>query len=591
MRNRNSSGRRTFSLFAGIMLLLAFSASAQDLYTGVWRSGTGGYYLWSGVTWADFNTKWSTLGGQGLRLINIKTYTVGGARKWSGVWAAGTDGYSLTPLHLTWSAFNTFWSNASNQGLRLIQVETYVDNGTTYFMGVFRAGSGGHALTPLNLDWSAFNTFWGNMSSQGLRLINIESYMNGNTRCFLGVFKQGTGGYVLSPYGKDWTQFVQYWKDLGAVNQRLIDIESFVENGKRIYLGVWREGTDGYVLWGGVDWESFTSKWAENAAAGLRLIDMETNAGSCDANCLNHALMPDDPATAWRDGYDYGITAGAIHCEGNPSSCPAASPGDMVYYSWPNLKIGTGFWSRNSVLYDAKDQIFNLPFKIPATDLWHNSWMYGPGSWHHAIDYQRNDKKTFEIDAAAPGKVIHIGWDWWSGNTMVVSHNAGGKTDAYRTIYMHLQNDPDADCERAWTQTIPNFNAADKAKYSTYLNNTGCPEAKAFRNPKADWWGTAAKKIDMSLLGTNVVAGQRIAYSGSTGPGGCGCMDGGAGPNTHLHIFFAHKDPVDNKWYFIDPYGIYSYPDFYPGPVDGAINKACARYPISWKGGNPTYAP
>lgn len=591
MRIPMSASRKILPLLAGLLLFFAASASAQDVYTGVWRSGSSGYYLWSGVSWSDFNTKWSELGGKNLRLINIKTYTVGGVRKWSGVWEGGTDGYALTPLHLDWAAFNTFWSNAGRQGLRLIQVETYVDNGTLYFMGVFRAGNDGYALTPLNLDWAAFNTFWSNASSQGLRLINIESYMSGSTRCFLGVFRQGTGGYVLSPYGKDWNQFVAYWSDLGKVNQRLIDIESFVENGKRIYLGVWREGADGYVLWGGVDWESFVSKWAENGAAGLRLIDMETWAGSCGTACLNHVLMPDNPATAGRDGYDYGITAGPIHCAGNPSACPAPSAGDVVYYSWPNLKIGTEYYARNSAVYDAKDPIFTLPFKTAASSLWHNSWLYSPGSFHHAIDYQRNDKATFEIDAAAPGKVIHIGWDWWSGNTMVISHDAGGKQDVYRTIYMHLQNDPNDDCERAWTQTIPNFNAADKATYSTYLNNTGCPEAKAFRNPKPAWWGLASQKIDMSLLGTNVAAGQRIAYSGSTGPGGCGCMNGGAGPNTHLHIFFAHRDPVDQKWYFFDPYGIYADPSFYPAAVDGAINKACARYPISWKNGIPSYVP
>ena len=149
-----------------------------------------------------------------------------------------------------------------------------------------------------------------------------------------------------------------------------------------------------------------------------------------------------------------------------------------------------------------------------------------PGFLAFAIDYWRNDSKTFEIDAAAPGKVIHIGWDWWSGNTMVISHDAGGKQDVYRTIYMHLQNGPDNDCANAWNKTMPNFNAADQATYSTYLNNTGCPQSVAFRNPKADWWGTNANKINMALLGTNVAAGQNIAYSGSTGPGGCGCMTG-----------------------------------------------------------------
>lgn len=68
---------------------------------------------------------------------------------------------------------------------------------------------------------------------------------------------------------------------------------------------------------------------------------------------------------------------------------------------------------------------------------------------------------------------MHIGWDWWRGNTTVVSHDAGGKKDAYRAIYMHFQNDPYNDCNNAWTKTIPNFNAADQATYLTYSENTG----------------------------------------------------------------------------------------------------------------------
>ena len=50
----------------------------------------------------------------------------------------------------------------------------------------------------------------------------------------------------------------------------------------------------------------------------------------------------------------------------------------------------------------------------------------------------------------------------------------------------------------------------------------------------------------MSLLNTTVTAGQVIGWAGSTGPGGCGCTDGTKNTNTHLHIFFAFKDPTDN---------------------------------------------
>ena len=56
----------------------------------------------------------------------------------------------------------------------------------------------------------------------------------------------------------------------------------------------------------------------------------------------------------------------------------------------------------------------------------------------------------------------------------------------------------------------------------------------------------------------------------------------------HLHIFFARKDPTNNEWYLIDPYGIYGPPDCYPANFSDPIS-GCARYPITWKGGKPQH--
>jgi hypothetical protein len=62
----------------------------------------------------------------------------------------------------------------------------------------------------------------------------------------------------------------------------------------------------------------------------------------------------------------------------------------------------------------------------------------------------------------------------------------------------------------------------------------------------------------------------------------------GGGVNTHPHIFFARRDPTNNEWYFIDPYGIYASGGCYPA-LNTAINTPCARYPAAWKGGKAQY--
>jgi hypothetical protein len=43
-------------------------------YSGVWRSGTDGQYLWVGKPWDEFEAKWNELSAQDLRLVALEIY-------------------------------------------------------------------------------------------------------------------------------------------------------------------------------------------------------------------------------------------------------------------------------------------------------------------------------------------------------------------------------------------------------------------------------------------------------------------------------------------------------------------------------------
>jgi CubicO group peptidase (beta-lactamase class C family) len=191
--------------------------------------------------------------------------------KYSAVFTSGA-GYR-TDIDKDWTAFTTTWSQWSNEGYRLIDLDTTVRGGVRRYTGVYQPGSGGYALWA-GVDWNSFVSKWSELSSQGLRLVDFETYLEGGQRVYTGVYLPGTDGYALW-VGVDWNNFVAKWQELSGQGLRLVDIEVWEDGGQLRYGGVFRAGTDGYALWVGDSWNGFSKKWMELSAVGLRLVDLE----------------------------------------------------------------------------------------------------------------------------------------------------------------------------------------------------------------------------------------------------------------------------------------------------------------------------
>ena len=105
------------------------------------------------------------------------------------------------------------------------------------------------------------------------RLMGIESFVSGTSRCYVGIFEYGSGHYFYNLQG--WDNFIKKWKELGKKNYRLVDIETYVHGGKRYYIGVWLPGRDGYYLWSLKGYASFKTKFYEMQRKGYKLVDLE----------------------------------------------------------------------------------------------------------------------------------------------------------------------------------------------------------------------------------------------------------------------------------------------------------------------------
>ena len=514
-----------------LMACMVLPASAQVVFGGIFRQSNENRAAWIGLEWPDFLKKWQDEEKQGYRIFQFKTYMDGNTRKYAGLFKPGT----YTPA-------------------------AYVGK-----------------------PWPDFLAQWQKFEKENYRIIDFETWTDGGTRLYAGIFAPGT--YTPAAYiGKPWNDFLAQWQKFEKEGYRMKIFRTYVDNGQRLYAGIFEPGTDARGAWIGKEYENFVGQWHVFEKEGLRLNDLQIYDMNCgETKCMNQVVMP--PASqGGGDSYVYYITGNSTHCATAPGTC--AGNTTAVGYSWPvDVDNGTRYLHMGAV--DIKDQFLTLPFVNQGQTWEKNGWRYSNKQWHHAIDFSVSPVNSFEVSPAAEGTVIYIGWDWWSGNTMIISHDVNGVKDAYRTIYMHLRNGAETDCDNAWNITIPTFSKTDPnlTAYTSYLNASGCTKDKSKRHLNAANWGTN-EKLDTTLVGKTVHPGQVIAHSGQTGPGGG--RDPGGAVNTHVHVFFTHRDPANGTFYFFDPYGIYSTPDCYPSGINDAPQN-CNRYPVVWKGGKPQF--
>ena len=203
-------------------------------YSAVWRAGSGVSKLQTGATWAAFTAEWNTLSGQGYRLLDLEVFTdANGVLKYAGVYGAGNWGHYLF-AGMTQAAFNAKWSELGGQGYRLMDVEVYKSGAATLYAGVFKAGAGAYALWHSS-NWTNFTTKWAEMNGQGYRLVDVDTDGTGNNTIYSSTFVAGNDGYAL--WESNWNSFVSYWEHSSAKGLRLVDLNIRTATGPGFSAG------------------------------------------------------------------------------------------------------------------------------------------------------------------------------------------------------------------------------------------------------------------------------------------------------------------------------------------------------------------
>jgi len=142
------------------------------------------------------------------------------------------------------------------------------------YQAVWSAGSGSNIVTgPLSR--AEFLARGEELTAEGLRLVDVETEVLDGGRVYTGLWVSGTGTNLFDgPMGP--IDLREAREERAAQGLRLVDIEIFRTNGGgRRYLAVWRPGSGEELVTGPMEEDAFLARGETLTERGLRLIDVE----------------------------------------------------------------------------------------------------------------------------------------------------------------------------------------------------------------------------------------------------------------------------------------------------------------------------
>jgi CubicO group peptidase (beta-lactamase class C family) len=245
-----------------------------DKTMGVWRKTdkAEGTLIRRGYNNDEFHSEWKLLLDKGYWCSHIETYEKNGIRRWDGIFKKTTKKSAMI-RNYTHHDFNEKWKELSNQGYRLVDIETYADgfiNTNRKWAGLFIQMDGGYYLHQ-NMSQQQLHDKWIDYGKKGMKLIDIERYGDK----WAGVWVQGEDVAMVRNYKT--IAFRDKRRELNERGWRLIDVDTYMDGSTRKWSGLWKKSDlVEHFLFDAkyCDWlETYHRDYINK---GYELIDMET---------------------------------------------------------------------------------------------------------------------------------------------------------------------------------------------------------------------------------------------------------------------------------------------------------------------------
>lgn len=249
----------------------------KTLVAGISQGGNWGSRFLFGLTTAEFiDQNQKLFDNDGLRLLHLETWLdKGNVRRWSSVHRTGDWGHRLG-VDMTTAQFLQAVGTFEREGYRLERMVNWLTDGSLRWAASWRTGLPTTQLVQ-GVDTTAFLQQTQDLfTAKGLRLVQAVRYTENGTLRWAGICHQGTWGnrfYIRNDLNS-FVDTVQEFFDKDGL--RIVDIETWIEGSARRYAGISRTANWSNRLWVKKGIETFKIE-AQKAfdEDGMRLINVD----------------------------------------------------------------------------------------------------------------------------------------------------------------------------------------------------------------------------------------------------------------------------------------------------------------------------
>jgi CubicO group peptidase (beta-lactamase class C family) len=213
-----------------VMLLLFFTSALLAQYVAR-----------HAMTPAQYQTEFNNWSSKGYRVTSLSGYTKGGQELYTAIWNKVAGPAWAAKHGLSAAAYQTAFTEMSNQGYRLQTISGYAVSGQARFAAVWDKSGGGAWAAKHNMTAAQYQQAYNENSSKGYRLQYVSGYVVNGTEYFAAIWEKKTGGAMVVKHNMTAAQYQQAFNDNTSQSYTLKLVSGYEKNGTDLFAAIWEK--------------------------------------------------------------------------------------------------------------------------------------------------------------------------------------------------------------------------------------------------------------------------------------------------------------------------------------------------------------